>query len=128
MYISRSFKIRFILASIFILFLSTSAYAFASANTVIKSGGGDGSAAISGYTIANVHYTLDGTDPSTVTSIAFSLAPAAGGPVATTVKANLVAPSGSWFNCTQSAGTWTCTVSGGVNLADADELRVVAVQ
>ncbi len=36
MYISRSFKIRFILATIFILFLSTSAYAFASANTMIS--------------------------------------------------------------------------------------------
>ncbi len=128
MYLSRSLKIRLILACMFILLLSTSAYAFASTNTMVESGAGDGAAAISGYTVANIHYTLDNTDPSTVTSIAFSLAPVAGGPAATTVKANLVASSGTWFNCTLSAGTWTCTVSGGVNLADADELHVVAVQ
>ncbi len=128
MYISRSFKIRFILTTIFILFLSTSAYAFASANTVTVSGAGDGSAAISGYTIANVRYTLDTADPSKATSVAFTLAPVAGGPAATTVKANLVASSGTWFNCNLSGGTWTCAMGGGVNLADADELRVVAVQ
>ena len=128
MYISRSFKIRFILATIFILFLSTSAYAFASSNTMTVSGAGDGVGAISGYTVDNIHYTLKATDPSIITSVAFSVTPEAGGSAPTTVKATLIASSGTLFNCTLSADTWNCTVGGGVNVADANELRVVAVQ
>lgn len=127
MYISRSFKIRFILTTVFILFLSTSAYAFASSNTLTVSGAGDGVAAISGYTVANIHYLLDGTDPAAINSVTFTVTPMAGAP-ATQVKAKLGTSSTTWFSCSPSGSTWICPVGGAVNVATADELRVVAAQ
>lgn len=127
MYLSRSLKIRLILACMFILLLSTSAYAFASTNTMVENGAGDGAAAISGYTVANIHYTLDLSNPSKITSVAFTLTPTAGAPAPTLAKAKLGTSSSTWQTCTLSAGTWTC---GGlaINVSAADELQVVAAQ
>jgi len=128
MHMSRSFKVRFILATMFILFLSTSAYAFASANTVAVSGAGDGSAAISGYTVANIRYILDGPNPAAINSVTFSVTPTAGAPAPTQVKAKLGTSSSTWFTCSLSASTWTCPVGGVISVATADEIRVVAAQ
>jgi hypothetical protein len=104
--------------------VATAGYAFASSNLGPASGQGDGTGAISGYVVNDVHYTLGANDPTRVTAISFSLA-GAGEPG--TVQAAL---SGDWLACAPSATprSWSCAVPGGVAVADVTELRVVAAQ
>jgi hypothetical protein len=102
--------------------MAVGGYAFTASNTVAASKAGDGQGAITGYDVSSVHYTLDATDPSTVTSVGFTLnsIPAAG----STIKVQLVS-TGSWYTCTTPTTTAvTCTTTG-ATVAPADNLRVV---
>jgi hypothetical protein len=99
------------------------AYAFTASNTVPATAAGAGSAAISGYTVSAVSYGLNGSDFSKIDSVSFTLAPAAAG----TVKVQLD-PSGSWYSCTNTAGSVSCvTTSPQATVAAATQLSVVAV-
>ena len=125
----RIFRPRNIAVVVIVLFIAAITYAFAAANTVPESGAGDGSGTISGYTITNVTYdTMNGdTDPSTLDTVTFDIAPTGGASAPTEVSVSVVS-GGSWFSCTNTSGTtWSCTITG-VNTLAADELRVVAAQ
>lgn len=101
--------------------LATATYAFTASNTVPASKAGDGSGAISGYTVSNVAYTLDAANPANLASVAFTLDSAAG-----TVKVKLVAAGSTWFDCTNSGGNnWSCATTG-TTVLSADQLQVVA--
>jgi hypothetical protein len=103
--------------------LATATYAFTASNTVPASKAGDGSGAISGYTVSNVAYTLNATNPANLDSVAFTLDAAA-----TVAKIKLVAAGSTWFNCTNPSGNnWTCATTGAA-VAPADQLQVVATQ
>mgnify|MGYP001578824857 CR=1 FL=1 len=116
----RSSKLFFVV--LVVLVLATSAYAFAATNTVPASRAGEGSGAISGYTVSNIVYTFDTANPSNLTNVAFSLDAAAA-----TVKVSLTA-AGTLQTCTNPSGTnWTCTLTG-VTVTSASSLRVVASQ
>jgi hypothetical protein len=127
MAISKILKVRYLAGLLLVLVLAASAYAFAAANIVPESGAGDGNNTISGYTVTNVTYVLNSTNPANLDSVKFNIAPTAGADAPVTVKAQLVT-SGSWFDCSLVSGTqWSCTVSGVTALA-ANNLRVVAAQ
>lgn len=114
----KSFKILFVL--FVVVALAAAAYAFAASNTVPATKAGDGSGAVSGYTVTGVVYTLNGSDPSTLDSVAFDL-----GAAATQVQVQLVA-SGSWYACALDTGTvWECDTTG-LTVSSIDQLRVVA--
>jgi hypothetical protein len=99
-------------------------YAYSATNTVPDGSAGAGSGAISGYTISGVSYTLDSTTPTNLNQVAFTIAPTAAG----TVKAQLAA-GGSWYSCTNAAGSVTCaTTSPQATVAAATQLTVVATQ
>ena len=103
--------------------LATATYAFTASNTVPASKAGDGSGVISGYTVTNVAYTLNATNPANLDSVGFTLDAAAG-----TVKIKLVAAGSTWFSCTNPSGNnWTCATTGAA-VAPADQLQVVATQ
>jgi hypothetical protein len=104
------------------LVFATAAFAFAAANTVPATTSGSGSNTISGYTITNVSYGLDTTTPTNIDTVTFTLSPAA----ATTVKIQLVT-GGSWYSCTDSTGSVSCTTTG-ATVAAANSLTVVASQ
>lgn len=124
---ARLINLRSIGTLILVLILSAAVYAFAAANTVDESGAGDGQAAISGYQITSIRYTLNGTTPTTIDSVQFNVVPLAGAGAPTTVYAQLNG-AGSWYTCTNTAGnTWSCTLSG-VTAQAANQLRVVAAQ
>ncbi len=97
-------------------------FAYAASNTVPSSRAGDGSGAVSGYTVSNVAYHLEPNNPQQLASVEFDLdAPAS------EVRVQLQG-GGSWFTCNNpSLNHWTCT-TGGQSVAGADQLRVVAVQ
>jgi hypothetical protein len=119
MFNSRTFKA--LLAVMVVMILAGAAYAFAAANTVPATKAGDGSGVISGYTVSNVVYNLNATDPSTMDSVDFDLSAAA-----VTAKIKLVAAGSTWYDCTVVTGTsWTCDTTG-VTVSSIDQLRVVA--
>lgn len=115
----RNLKVLFVVIAVIIL--SVAAYAFAAANTVPATKAGDGTGAVSGYTVTSVVYTLNGTDPTTLDEVSFDL-----GAAATQVKAQLVSSSGTWYTCTLDTGTvWQCDTTG-LTVSTINQLRVVA--
>ena len=119
MFNSSIFKILFVVITITIL--AGTAYAFAAANTVPATRAGDGNGTISGYTVSNIVYNLNATDPSTMDSVDFELSAAAA-----TAQIKLVAAGSTWYDCTNtSANLWNC-VTTGVAVSSVDQLRVLA--
>jgi hypothetical protein len=104
--------------------LASAAYAFTATNTVPASTAGSGSGAISGYTVSAIAYTLNGTTPTNLDAVTFTIAPTA----ASVVKIQLAA-AGSWYTCANVAGAVTCnTTSPQATVAAATNLTVVATQ
>lgn len=128
MRLARTRKGRIIGVLAFAGLLTAGTYAFTAANAFPQGGGraGDGNAAISGYSVTNVKYTLDALDPSKIASYQFDLVDQP----ATTVKAKILAAQTTWDACTKATtgNTWTCTPPLGTTVVSADNLRVIAVQ
>ncbi|MDW8008454.1 MAG: hypothetical protein RMK67_02680 [Chloroflexota bacterium] len=111
---------RFVAAVAVGLVVALAAMGLAASNTVPNTRAGDGAGTISGYTVTNVAYTLNGTNPQQVDSVSFTLDAAAN-----TVKVRLQS-GGTWYNCTNTSGNnWSCNTTGQA-VQPADELRVVA--
>ncbi len=122
-------KVRFLAALAIGLLLAGSVYGFAAGNTVDTNKAGDGSATISGYTISNVSYTLNSSNPAVIDAFSFAITTATGtGNAPTTVKAAL-SSSGTFYPCSNTTGTtWSCTTTGSPSVGSATDLRVVAAQ
>lgn len=105
------------------LVVALAAMGLAASNTVPGTRAGDGAGAITGYTVTNVAYTLNATNPQNVDSVSFKLDAAA-----STVKVRLQS-GGTWYNCSYDSNTqtWSCNTPGQA-VQPADELRVVATQ
>ena len=104
------------------LVLTVATFAFAAANTMpATTSAGDGATTISGYTISNVDYVLNVADPSQIATVTFNIVPTD----ADSVQIQLIT-GGSWYSCTNTAGSVSCTITGGVAALAADNLRVVA--
>jgi hypothetical protein len=120
--VNRKRKRRIALVALLAFVLGTTAFAYAA--TITFNGGsagnaGQGTGQISGYVVSNVHYTLDDVDPSSITSVTFSLTP----DNATTVKAKIQgAPD--WALCSETGTTWSCGVTG--DAEGATNLEVAA--
>lgn len=100
-------------------------YAYTAANTVPTSKAGDGSGAVSGYTVSVVHYNLNATSPQNVDSVTFTLdtAPVAGG----TIKAQV--DGAAWYTCTNVTTAVTCTTTAPqATVLGATSLRVIVAQ
>jgi len=99
------------------------ATAFTAANTVPATNAGDGSAAISGYTISAVNYTLNAANPQNLDAVDFTIAPI----TANTIRVQLDTPAGAWYSCTNAAGAVSCaTTAPQATVLLADQLTVVA--
>jgi hypothetical protein len=81
---------------------------------------GEGSAAISGYTISGVHYLPADANPANLADVTFSIQPFDAG----TVKIQLT-PNGHTYDCTNAAGAVTCPISA-LPIEAAAELNVIA--
>ena len=99
-------------------------YGFTAANTVPATKAGDGSGAVTGYTISAVDYQLNATNPPNIDTVVFNLnsTPAVG----STIRIKLVAAGTDWYSCTNVAAVITCvTTSPQATVLATDELRVV---
>jgi hypothetical protein len=114
------------LAGLLVLGTSGASYALTAANTVPGTKAGDGSGAITGYSVSGVHYTLNATNPANVDQVDFTVdtAPVAG----STIKVQLVT-GGSWYTCSNVGTAVSCaTTAPQATVAPADNLRVVIAQ
>ena len=123
----RNFK--FLLIVMVVVIVSASAYAFAAQNTVADSAAGYKATVIPGYTVTNIAYDLNATDPTLVDKISFLISPSSGTVVAAVVKIQ-TATGGAWTGCVLVAGTApsmtvTCTPVG-LALIDVTALNIVA--
>ncbi|MBI4789335.1 MAG: hypothetical protein HY782_20075 [Chloroflexi bacterium] len=110
------------------LVVSAAAYGFAASNTVPASSAGEGSGAVSGFTVTAVHYNLNATTPANIDSVTFTIAPPV--PAGGSVKAKLVSAGGTWYSCTVTGGTSVActTTSPQATAQTTDTLDVVAAQ
>jgi hypothetical protein len=116
----RFLRPRTLVAVLLVLILSVAVYGFAAANVVPGSSAGDGSGAISGYTISNIHYALNAGNPANIQTVTFDILPATAGEVRITLD------GATWSTCTNPGGPVSCTVAQPA--ATAMNLRVVAVE
>lgn len=110
-------------AALVVVALSVGSFALTAGNTVPNTKAGDGSGIITGYIVSSIHYNLNGTDPSKIDSVTFTLnsTPAVG----STLKAQVV-DLGNWYSCTNSGANVTCaTTSPQATVAAADKLTVI---
>lgn len=122
---TRNRNMRYMAIFVLVLILAGATYAFAAANTVPASKAGDGSGAISGYTVSSIHYNLNATNPATIDTVTFNLdtAPVAGG----AIKIRLYSGGTTWYGCTNVTTAVTCTTTG-ASVSTADSLQVVIAQ
>jgi hypothetical protein len=119
----RNFKV--LLTVLVVIVIAGSAYAFAAANTgVTASKAGEGSAAITGYAVSDISYTLHTDDKTLLDAVVFTLDAAA-----TNVKVQVV-DAGDWYTCTNTLLVWTCdtdaTPGPQATVASMDKLTIVA--
>jgi hypothetical protein len=132
MFIAQLLRMRFVAAIALALALAGAAYGFAASNTVETSGAGDGNAAISGYHVSNVAYTLNATDPSKIDSMSFTVtpdSPLTGDP--SEVHFQVTSGGGAtWYEAAEGTGqSWTYDFAangGAITAASVTTLRVVA--
>jgi hypothetical protein len=105
-----------------VLGLTAGAHGFTAANTVPTSYAGDGTGAVSGYTVSAIHYTLNAATPTNVSSVSFTVnaAPAAG----STMQVKI---GGNWYACTNAATTLTCNTTVGTQLTIANATTLEAL-
>jgi hypothetical protein len=96
---------------------------FAAANTVPGSNAGDGSGTVSGYTVTNIHYTLDSTNPSNTTQVGFTLNPALSGTGTSRLSLN---GGTTWLAAGACSGTTNVTCTAAVAVTSLTNLRIVA--
>ncbi len=101
-------------------------YAYANAITFSASipNMGDGTAAVAGYDVTSVSFTLN-ADPSIVDSLTLVVDSNPTG--AGTMQIELVASSGTWYTCSNVTTTLTCDngTTLGVTVAAVDQIRLL---
>jgi hypothetical protein len=103
-------------AAVLVLLSLLAVPALTASNGIAPGSAGAGSAAISGYAVSSISYSLDGEE---IDGVSFALAPAG----ARTVKARL-APDAPWSACTVEGASVSCPLAAPVDAAVA--LEVVA--
>lgn len=125
----RMFRPKFLLV-LAVLGISVSAVtAYAAANAgLVERGAGSSVGTVSGYSISNVVYTLDGDAPNAVNQVAFSVSPSGGASAATEVYAS-VDNGATWVTCAGGSPNWTCNLGGvAASTINGGTLRIVTVE
>ena len=114
---------RAIIGALTVLTMAGVGYGVTASNTVSASKAGDGSGTVAGYSVTNVHYTLQ-ADPTLISSVSFDLGAAAS---AGNVKAKL--GGATWYSCALAGTVATCDTSTGTDtVLGLTSLRVIAAE
>jgi hypothetical protein len=120
---------RLVLIAVVAAVVAGGAYAFTAANTVPSTNAGSGSGTVSGYTVSNIHYSLDAATPNNIDSLTFTISPAVPSTGSGKVVAQAALTSGgpNNYTCsTDSAGT-TVTCATTAPQLTTDKLTTVTV-
>jgi hypothetical protein len=102
--------------------VALSAFGFAASNTIADGGNaGDGDATISGFTITNISYDVNNTNPTVIDTVTFDVSPAVTGEAK--VKFN---NDPDWYDCGTGASLSCDLTSGSVDVLNATNIRVIA--
>jgi hypothetical protein len=130
MNVKRTVKLSFLLLAVMVFMMAM--YGFAAANTVPDSKAGDGDGDVTGYTISDIHYVLNTTNPANISQLTFSLdtaVPAGGSVYVTLTGTNALNISRS---CSVAGTAVTCDFTSApavvVPVIDLTNLRVIAAQ
>ena len=124
---------RLLVALVAAIVIAGGTYAFTAANTVPASNAGAGTGTVSGYTVTNVHYTLNTTTPVNIDSMTFNVSPTIPntGQGKVTVQAGLTTGGPNTYTCTTNVAGDTVTCPSTSPQLTADKLislTVVAAQ
>ena len=129
--LARVAHMKFLLAALVAAVIGGGAYAFTASNTVPNTVAGSGSAAVSGYTVTNLHYNLNATTPASIDSLTFTISPAVPSTGKVVIQAALTAGGPNTYTCTTdgSGVTATCaTTSPVLTAATLTGVTVTAAQ
>jgi hypothetical protein len=119
------FRYRILALLVLAVVMSAATYGFAAANNVPAGVAGEGSGAISGYTVTNVVYTLDASDPTQFDNVTFTLDANASDVYGGLGNGTII----YWTSCSGGPTNFTCDLTGStVSVAGAIELHVSSVQ
>ena len=124
---------RFVVGLVAALSIAGGAYAYTAANTVPTSTAGAGSGTVSGYTVTNLHYTLNTTTPANIDSMTFTVSPVipstGSGKVAVSAALSTGGPNGYTCSTNTAGDTVTCATTSPQLTADKlASVTVVAAQ
>ena len=120
----RSPVVRFVTAGAIAAVIALAGTAFTASNTMpAETQAGDGARAITGYTVTNVHYGLNGTDPTLVDEVTFDLDST---PVAGSTITIQLASGSFWYACTNAGASVTCPTTDDLTTVLTDEQADVA--
>ncbi len=124
---------RFVVGLVAALSIAGGAYAYTAANTVPTSTAGAGSGTVSGYTVTNLHYTLNTTTPANIDSMTFTVSPVipstGSGKVAVSAALTTGGPNGYTCSTNTAGDTVTCATTAPQLTADKlTSVTVVAAQ
>ena len=122
-------QVRTLVAAVAALAVAGGAYAFTAANTVPSSTAGAGSGSVSGYTVTNLHYSLNATTPANIDSLTFNVSPAIPntGSGKVIVQAALSSGGPNTYTCTTNTAGDTVTCATTSPQLTADKLSSVTV-
>ncbi len=125
--------LRFIVGLVAAASIAGGAYAYTAANTVPTSNAGAGSGTVSGYTVTNLHYTLNSTTPANIDSLTFTVSPVipstGSGKVAVSAALTTGGPNGYTCSTNTAGDTVTCATTSPQLTADKlSSVTVVAAQ
>ena len=120
---------RFVVGLVAALSIAGGAYAYTAANTVPTSTAGAGSGTVSGYTVTNLHYTLNATTPANIDSMTFTVSPSipSTGSGKVSVSAALTTGGPNAYTCTTNVAGDTVTCATTSPQLTADKLSSVTV-
>ena len=131
--VAHLFSMKFVIAAVAAMAIGGGAYAFTASNTVPDTTAGSGSGVVSGYTVTNLHYNLNATNPANIDSLTFTINPAV--PSTSTgkvvIQAALSTGGPSTYSCTTdtTGATVTCpTTTPVLTTATLTGVTVTAAQ
>jgi len=123
-------RVKLLVAIVAAMAVAGGAYAFTASNTVPSSTAGAGSGTVSGFTVTNLHYSLNATTPLNIDSLTFTVSPVIPntGSGKVIVQAILTTGGPNTYTCTTDAtgATVTCPTASPTQLT-ADKLSSVTV-
>lgn len=104
--------------------LSLATYVLTASNTIFGTRSGAGAGTVSGYTVSEVHFTPNASDPHWLDAVAFTVDTAP--PAGVTMQIKLWSAGSTYYPCTARGANVACaTSSPPASVGAVDELMVI---